>query len=172
MRILNCDESYSEPILSILNEAILNSTALYDYQPRTLDSMAAWFATKRKGNYPVVGAVSENGELLGFASYGMFRGWPAYKYTVEHSVYVASAHRGKGIGKRLLQRIIGEAEGQGYHVLVGGIDSQNLVSIGLHESLGFERAGTIRHVGFKFSKWLDLVFFQLILKTPANPVDG
>ena len=172
MKLVYCDESYSEQILSILNEAILNSTALYDYQPRPLESIVAWFAAKRKGNYPVIGAVSEAGEWLGFASYGVFRGWPAYKYSVEHSVYVAAPHRGKGIGKRLLERIVEEAGVQEYHVLVGGIDSQNAVSIALHRALGFQHAGTIRQVGFKFGRWLDLDLYQLILKTPLSPVDG
>ncbi len=172
MNLVRCYESYSEQILSILNEAILTSTALYDYQPRPLQSMVAWFAAKREGNYPVIGAVSEGGELLGFASYGVFRGWPAYKYSVEHSAYVAASYRGKGIGKRLLQRIIEEAEAQNYHVLVGGIDSQNTVSIALHQALGLQQAGTIRQVGFKFGKWLDLDLYQLILKTPLSPVDG
>ena len=106
MQILRCDESYSGQILAIFNDAILNSTALYDYEPRPLEFMQEWFAAKRKGNYPVIGAVSENGDLLGFASYGVFRAWPAYKYSVEHSVYIGASHRGKGIGKRLLRRII------------------------------------------------------------------
>ena len=172
MQILRCDESYSGQILAILNDAILNSTALYDYKPRPLQSMEAWFAGKRKGKYPVIGAVSENGELLGFASYGVFRAWPAYKYSVEHSVYVAAPHRGKGIGKCLLRRIIEEAEAQSFHVLIGGIDSQNTVSIVLHRTMGFEHVGTIRQVGFKFGIWLNLDLYQLILKTPSSPVDG
>jgi len=172
MNVIPCDESHSDQILSIFNEAILNSTALYDYQPRPLESMATWFAAKRQGNYPVIGAVSEMGELMGFATYGVFRGWPAYKYSVEHSVYVAAQHRGKGIGKRLLQGIIEEAVTQNYHVLVGCIDSQNAVSIALHRALGFHYAGTIRQVGFKFGKWLDLDLYQMILRTPASPVDG
>lgn len=172
MNIIQCDESFSEQILSIFNDAILNSTALYDYKARTLESMATWFAAKRKGNYPVIGVISNNGELLGFASYGVFRGWPAYKYSVEHSVYVSASHRGKGIGKRLLQQIIEEATRQDYHVLIGGIDAQNTVSIALHKSLGFQCAGTIRQAGFKFGRWLDLEFYQMILNTPTNPVDG
>jgi phosphinothricin acetyltransferase len=170
MHIIHCDESFSEQILSILNDIIVTSTAIYDYQPRSIDSMAAWFGAKRKDNYPVIGAVSEGGELLGFASYGVFRAWPAYKYSVEHSVYVAAPHRGQGIGKRLLQRIVEEAESQNYHVLVGGIDSENAASIALHRALGFQHAGTIRQAGFKFGKWLDLALYQLILRTPLNPV--
>jgi len=172
MNIIPCDESYAEQILAIFNDAILNSTALYDYQPRKSESMAGWFEAKRRGNFPVIGAVAESGEMLGFASYGVFRAWPAYKYTVEHSVYVAGEHRGKGVGKRLLRQIIAEAEKQNYHVLVGCIDAQNTVSIAMHRVFGFQHAGTIRQVGFKFGAWLDLELYQLILKTPASPVDG
>ena len=172
MNIIPCDESYAGQILAIFNEAIVNSTALYDYRPRTPESMAGWFDAKRKGNFPVLAAVAENGELLGFASYGVFRAWPAYKYTVEHSVYVATGHRGQGVGKRLLRQIIEKAEEQNYHVLVGCIDAQNTVSIAMHRTFGFQRAGTIRQAGFKFGAWLDLEFYQLILKTPLDPSDG
>lgn len=172
MNLTRCDRSFSDQILAIFNDAILNSTALYDYKPRTSETMAAWFESKQKGNFPVIGALGEGGELLGFGSYGTFRAWPAYKYSVEHSIYVASAHRGKGLGKLLLQEIICSARSQGYHVLIGGIDSQNSASVRLHRWFGFEHAGTIRQVGFKFGRWLDLDFYQLILDTPARPVDG
>ena len=171
-RLIECEASRAAEILAIFNDAIANSTALYEYRLRTLDDMAAWFDAKRKGNYPVVGAADDDGRLLGFASYGPFRPHPAYKYTVEHSVYVASGHRGRGIGRLLLEAIVGRARQQGYHNLVGGIDRDNVISIGLHERLGFEHCGTVRHAGFKFGRWLDLVFYQRILDTPANPVDG
>src|SRR6516162_98518 len=111
--------------------------ALCDYQPRPAESMTAWFAAKRQGNFPVIGAITESGELAGFASYGAFRAWPAYKYSVEHSVYVAAAYRGKGIGKQLLERIIDEAQNQEYHTIIGGIDSENPASVALHKALGF-----------------------------------
>ncbi len=169
MKIIFCDARFGEPILAIFNEAILNSTALYDYEPRTPQMMSAWFEAKRKGNYPVIGAVDENGELLGFGSYGSFRAWAAYKYTVEHSLYVKNGCRGKGIGKLLLQEVIASARAQQFHVLVGAIDSQNAASIQLHRRFGFQHAGTIRQVGFKFGRWLDLDFYQLVLETPLAP---
>ena len=172
MKLIRCDHAYADSILAIFNDAILNSTAIYDYRPRTPEVIAAWFEAKRKGNYPVVGTVGDTGELMGFGSYGPFRAWPGYKYTVEHSIYVAAQFRGQGIGKRLLQELISAAQTQDYHVLIGGIDSQNAVSIGLHERLGFVHAGTIRQAGFKFGRWLDLVFYQLILPTPATPKEG
>jgi L-amino acid N-acyltransferase len=172
MTLIQCDSSFSDQILNIFNEAILNSTALYDYKTRTPEMMEAWFTAKRKGNFPILGVTNDDGRLTGFASYGTFRNWPAYKYSIEHSIYVDKAFRGQGLGKLLLQEIIKAARAQNYHVLIGGIDSQNAVSIGLHQRFGFQRAGTIRQVGFKFGRWLDLDFYQLILETPAQPADG
>jgi len=139
---------------------------------RSKDSMSLWFENKRKGNFPVIGAVDDAGELLGFASYGTFRAWPAYKYSVEHSIYIAGSHRRRGLGKSLLGEIINSAREQGYHVLIGGIDSQNTASIQLHKRFGFQHAGTLRQVGFKFGRWLDLDFYQLVLETPLRPEDG
>jgi len=172
MKIIACNVSHAEPIREIFNDAILHSTALYDYKPRTPEMMAAWFESKRKGNYPVIGVLADDGMLMGFGSYGTFRAWPAYKYTVEHSLYVAAAYRGRGIGKTLLQEIVSHARAQNYHVLVGGIDSQNTISVQLHKRFGFTHAGTIRQVGFKFGRWLDLDFYQLVVETPTQPVEG
>jgi len=173
MRLIACNQqSHSNAILDIFNEAIANSTALYDYKPRNRQSMADWFAAKTAGRYPVIGAADADGNLLGFASYGTFRAWPAYKYSIEHSVYVHKDHRGRGIGLALLRRLIESAREQQYHVMVGGIDITNASSIALHEKVGFTHAGTIRQAGFKFSRWLDLGFYQLVLATPDNPVDG
>jgi len=173
MRILPCTHAeHAAEILEILNEAILTSTALYDYEPRPLSSMRPWFEAKENRRFPVLGAVAETGQLLGFATYGSFRAWPAYKYSVEHSVYVHKDHRGQGLGRALLQRLIAAATEQQYHVLVGGIDLENTGSIALHEKLGFRHAGTIQHAGFKFGRWLDLGFYQLLLPTPHDPKDG
>jgi L-amino acid N-acyltransferase len=169
MEITFCDTTYSNQILDIFNEAIINSTALYDYQPRTMDNMKTWFENKALGNFPVIGIIDEEGELQGFGSYGVFRAWPAYKYTVEHSLYIHKDHRGKGLGKIILQEIIKNAVRQDYHCLIAGIDSTNEISIGLHKAFGFEHCGKIRQVAYKFSKWLDLEFYQLVLKTPLNP---
>jgi L-amino acid N-acyltransferase YncA len=171
MILIRCDESWASQILDIFNHAILTSTALYEYKPRTPEFMATWFENKRRGNFPVVGLV-EGEELVGFGSFGSFRPFPGYKYTVEHSVYVSAKHRGRGAGKRLLEEIIGLAREQNYHVLVGVIDARNSVSINLHKRLGFQLGGTIREAGFKFGKWLDVDFYQLVLSTPPAPVDG
>lgn len=173
VRRVDCNETrHAEAILAIFNDAIAHSTALYDYAPRPRSAMTAWFADKQAAGHPVIGLEDGTGELLGFASYGPFRPRPANKYTMEHSVYVAPAHRGKGLGRHLLEAIVAEADGRGVHTLVGGIDLGNTASIALHESLGFERAGVIRHAGFKFGRWLDLAFYQRLLSGPEHPIDG
>lgn len=163
---------HATAILAILNEAILNSTAIYDYAPRAPAAMQAWFAAKAAGGYPVLGLETDDGQLVGFASYGAFRGWAAYKYTVEHSLYIHTAHRGQGHGERLLGALIERATAADLHVLVGGLDAANAASIALHVKLGFQHAGTVRQAGYKFGRWLDLAFYQRILATPAEPVDG
>ncbi len=173
MTIIQCEyDRHATEILSIFNEAIVNSTALYDYKPRTAEMMQAWFEAKARGNFPVIGAQGEGGELMGFASFGTFRAWPAYKYSVEHSVYVDARFRGRGVGRRLMEELIEAARGRDCHVLIGGIDATNTPSLALHERLGFTHCGTLRQVGFKFGRWLDLSFYQLILATPLQPADG
>jgi phosphinothricin acetyltransferase len=134
--------------------------------------MRSWFDAKVAGNFPVIGVEDSDGKLLGFASYGVFRAWPAYKYSVEHSVYVHSARRGRGLGDVLMRELIKVAEEQDYHTLVGVIDNGNQASIAFHEKLGFAHAGTLRQAGFKFGRWLDVSFYQLLLQTPAAPFDG
>jgi L-amino acid N-acyltransferase YncA len=109
---------------------------------------------------------------MGFGSYGSFRSWPAYKYSVEHSVYVDVRFRGKGLGRMLMREVIESAKGQDYHTMIGGIDAANAASVALHKGLGFQFCGTVRDAGFKFGRWLDLDFYQLILPTPSSPVDG
>ncbi len=165
-------DRHAAAILEIFNEAILTSTAPYDYKPRAPESMESWFEAKAKGGYPVVGVEDADGTLLAFGSYGAFRAWPAYKYTVEHSVYVHKDHRAKGLGRIVMQELIAAARAQGMHCMIGGIDATNAGSIALHERLGFRHGGTLPQVGFKFGRWLDLAFYQLTLETPSNPVDG
>ncbi len=173
MKFVDCNaQRHSAAILAIFNDAIANSTALYDYEPRTAQSMFTWFEAKARGRFPVIGIENDAGELMGFGSYGTFRAWPAYKYTIEHSLYVDNRFRGRGVGKALLTALVEAAGKQDYHVLVGGIDAANTVSIRLHEKLGFTHCGTVKQSGFKFGRWLDLAFYQRILATPATPVDG
>lgn len=173
MRIIDCQFSlHGETILAIFNDAIANTTALYEYAPRDSARIEQWFAAKHASNFPVFGAVNQQGELMGFASYGPFRGYPANKYSVEHSVYVAAAFRGQGVAKVLMQALIEHAIAQQLHVMVGAIDAANQASIALHTQLGFSHSGTLPQVAFKFGRWLDLAFYQRLLPTPATPTDG
>ena len=169
--IKSCNEAQLPEILELFNDAIINTTSVYDYNPRTMDFMSDWYNSKLKAHYPIIGLFGSQNELLGFGTYGSFRSRPAYKYSIEHSIYVNKEMRGKGYGKIILNEIIKSAINQDYHVLVGGIDADNKISIKFHEKMGFEYAGTIRHAGYKFGKWLDLAFYQLILKTPINPIE-
>ncbi|GKS69922.1 phosphinothricin acetyltransferase [Nitrosomonas sp. PY1] len=171
--IVNCTfECHAGAILEIFNEVIRNTTALYDYKPRTTKSMMDWFQVKTTGNFPVIGIEDSRGMLLAFGSYGTFRAWPAYKYTVEHSVYVHADYRGQGFGRIVMQQLIAEAHKNNLHAMIGGIDATNTSSITLHEHFGFKHVGTFQQVGFKFGCWIDLSFYQLLLETPTHPIDG
>ena len=161
-----------QAIQNILNAVIADSTALYDYQPRSLETVSAWAQQKREQQWPLRGAYHSNGELLGFATFGPFRPQPAYKYTVEHSIYIHQAHRGKGVARALLQDLIKTAQARERHIMIGCIDTTNVASIRLHEKLGFTHGGTIEQAGFKFGCWLDVSFYQKRLGTPKQPVDG
>lgn len=172
MRIVDCNyEEHGPAMLDIINEAIRNSTALYEYQARTPQAMQAWFAAKESGRFPVIGLENAAGQLLGFASYGQFRVFPAYRYTVESSVYLHPEARGKGHGKRLMRELIRLAINQDMHTLIACIDMQNRASILLHESLGFSQCGVLREAGYKFGRWLDAGFYQLVLPTSGAPVE-
>lgn len=171
--IIPCTQArHAAAILDIFNDAILTSTALYDYQPRTLASMDDWFANKLKGNFPILGLENAAGQLIAFGSYGTFRSFPAYKYTVEHSVYVHRDHRKQGLGLQIMQALIEAAQQNDLHAMIGAIDASNDVSRALHQRLGFQHVGTLPQVGFKFGRWLDLAFYQLLLSGPQKPVDG
>ena len=152
-----------ETILEIVNDAILNTTAIYDYDVRTLNEQISWFQEKQEQNFPVIVATDENDKVIGFGTYGTFRMKIGFKFTVEHSVYVKEGFAGKGIGKALLLELINIAKAQKLHVMVGCIDAKNTGSIEFHEKFGFKKAGILKESGYKFEQWLDLQFVQLIL---------
>lgn len=149
-------------ILDIYNHAIINTTAVYQDDVHTLAMREQWFADKLKLGHPVFVAEAE-GQVIGFATYGPFRNWPGYRFTVEHSVYVQAENRSKGIGKMLLQTIITHARNKGMHALIAGVDSASEGSLNLHQSLGFTEVAHFKQVGFKFGRWLDLKFLELLL---------
>lgn len=150
-------------ILEIVNQSILHTTAIYDYDARNLEQQYDWFYSKQNSNNPVIVAEIDK-EIAGFATYGEFRVKIAYQFTVEHSVYVSEKFKGRGAGKLLLLELIELAKLNGFHAMIGCIDAENTSSIGFHEKFGFNVCGTLREVGYKFDRWLDLVMMQLLLK--------
>ena len=162
MEIRNYKTEDANSILEIINYNILNSTALYDYEPRSLENQIAIFDDKLKKGFPII-VVTENEVVVGFGYYSEFRFREAYKFTVEHSVYAHPNHIGKGIGKLIMENLIDLAKAQKLHTMIGVIDSENQSSIDFHEKFGFEIVGTIKDSGFKFDRWLHSVFMQKMI---------
>jgi phosphinothricin acetyltransferase len=162
LEIRDASEDDLPAILDIYNDVLTTSTAIYRDEPATLDERAAWFASRRKDGHPVLVAV-EGGDVVGLATYGGFRAWPGYRFTVEHSVYVRADRRGHGVGRAVMDPLIDRARKAGLHVMIAGVDADNEGSIRFHERLGFTKAAHLREVGFKFGRWLDLVLMQRIL---------
>lgn len=155
-------------IRAIYNDAVLNTTAIWNEQPVDLANRQAWFSARQAQQYPILVAV-DNDEVTGYASFGDWRPFEGFRYSVEHSVYVRNDQRGKGLGPRLMQALIERARSRGKHVMVAAIESGNLASIRLHERLGFVTTGQMPQVGIKFGRWLDLTFMQLTLNPGAEP---
>jgi L-amino acid N-acyltransferase len=152
-------------MLAIYNDVVATSTAIYRDDPMPATEYQAWWRTRIGQGYPVLVA-ADGAAILGLASFGDFRAWPGYRFTVEHSVHVRADQRGHGIGSQLMRDLIGEAEQRGKHVMIAGVDADNAASLRFHARLGFERVAHFREVGFKFGRWLDLVFLQRTLGTP------
>jgi L-amino acid N-acyltransferase len=159
MNVRDARESDLPGLLDIYNEVIATSTAVYSYTPVTLDDRVEWWKARVARGFPVLVATDSSG-VLGFSTFGDFRSWPGYRHTVEHSVHVRADMRGQGVGSQLVQALFPRAEALGMHVMIAGVDAANLPSIRFHERLGFEQAGLLREVGWKFDRWLDLVFLQ------------
>jgi L-amino acid N-acyltransferase YncA len=161
--IRQATEKDLEAILKIVNYNIINTTSIYDYEPRTLVQQKTILEDKVKADFPLI-VIEIANEIAGFGSYGTFRFKEGYKYTVEHSVYVSINHQGKGLGKLLLTELIDLAKKQKIHTMIAVIDAENQNSVEFHKQFGFETVGIIKESAFKFNKWLDTVFMQLILK--------
>jgi L-amino acid N-acyltransferase YncA len=159
-------------ILAIYNDAVANTTAIWNEVEVDADNRSAWLADRQRAGYPVLVAVDKDEAVLGYATFGDWRAWDGYRHTVEHSVYVHKHRRGAGIGKALMVALIQRARSLGKHVMVAGIEAENEVSIGLHQKLGFEYVGRLKQVGTKFGQWLDLAFLQLTLDARVDPDAG
>jgi phosphinothricin acetyltransferase len=145
--------------LAIYNDAVVNTTAIWNEKIADLDNRRIWFETRRALDYPVLVAEQE-GAIAGYGSFGDFRPFEGYRYTVEHSVYVAPWAQRQGLGAALLGELIAAARARGKHVMVAGIAAENEPSIQLHRRFDFAETAWMPEVGFKFGRWLDLVFMQ------------
>ncbi len=159
LQISDATEADLAGLLGIYNEVIATSTAIYSDVPVTLEERRQWWRSRTAQGYPVLAARDAHG-VAGFATFGDFRAWPGYRFTVEHSVHVRANGRGQGVGTLLVQALLPRAAALGKHVMMAGVDADNAASIRFHERLGFERSGHLREVGYKFGRWLDLVFLQ------------
>ncbi len=149
-------------ILAIHNDAVLTTTAIWNSTPVDLDDRRAWLQARRQAGYPVLVA-ERDGIVAGYASFGDWRAWEGYRFTVENSIYVRADQRGHGLGSVLLAPLVAAASALGKHVMVAGIEASNEASIRLHRRHGFEQVAHFREVGEKFGRWLDLVFLQKAL---------
>lgn len=150
-------------ITAIYNHAVRTTTAIWNECVVDVANRAEWLEEHRKADLPVLVGIDEAGLVNGYATFGPWRAWDGYHYTVEHSVYVHPAKQRRGVGRILMETLMQRAQQKGYHVMMAGIESGNEGSIRLHEQLGFQKVGQCRQVGYKFGRWLDLTFMQRIL---------
>jgi L-amino acid N-acyltransferase len=167
MQIRDAVNDDFEQITEIYNEVLRHSTAIYSDQPATVEERRAWGRARTAQGFPVVVAADED-RISGFASFSDFRSWPGYRFTVEGSIHIRAESRGKGVGTELLKVIIDRARALGKHSMIAGVDSENTASLRFLERFGFERVGHLREVGFKFDRYLDLVFLQYWLTPPVG----
>lgn len=164
-----------EGILAIYNDAVLRTTASYDEQPRTLGHRLEWFDAHERDGYPVWVAVIGADEVVGWSALNRFHDRVGYRFTCENSIYIAEPWRGRGLGALLLQPLIRSAEERSLHGILAVIDAENVASIRLHERHGFTRVGHFKDVGFKFGRWLDVVYLQRLIplrgaaRAPSRP---
>lgn len=155
----------AEAIRRIYNAEVTGSTVTFDLVPRTAAEQRAWLGERSGGHVALV--VAEGGEILGFGALSPYRDRPAYTTTVEDSVYVRHDHRGRGVGRRLLDALVDTARQHGFHTVLARVVGGHEASIGLHAAAGFTLVGTEREVGRKFGRWLDVVVMQLIVDDPG-----
>jgi phosphinothricin acetyltransferase len=166
MTIRPATEQDISAITAIYNDVVANSTAVWTEKPDTEADRLAWMKARRALGYPVLVA-ADGAAILGYGTFGDFRAWPGYRYSVEHSVYIHANHRGHGLGRAIIGELVAAAAALGKHALIAGIDGGNIASIRLHERAGFLEVARMPETGRKFGRWLDLVFMQRILDAPG-----
>jgi len=148
-------------INDIYNHYVLHSTATYQEDPEALAGRRAWF-DRHGAAHPVVVAI-RGGAIVGWGSLSPYHVRSAYRRTVENSVYVRPDCQRQGIGRAVLADLVGRAREVGHHTIIAGIDAEQAASVALHRAAGFVQAGRLRRVGFKFGRWLDVIYMQLML---------
>lgn len=167
LRIEFASNDHLSAIAEIYNDAVVNTTAIWNDAQVDVDNRRDWLAMRRAAGYPVLVALDDDRRVLGYASFGDFRAFDGYRFSVENSVYVHNEARGLGVGRALMARLIGEAKGLGKHLMIAAIESGNEASLRLHAQLGFVESGRMAEVGTKFGRWLDLTWMQLRLDDAA-----
>ncbi|MFM6940781.1 MAG: N-acetyltransferase family protein [Candidatus Planktophila sp.] len=162
MLIRDAVESDISAITEIFNSVIDSSNSVYREERVPESERTAWFHEKRDHGFPIIVAEAD-GLVIGYGGYGTFRAAQGYRLTVEHTIHINEAHRGKGLGKTILAELIKRATDAGFHIMIGAIDSGNESSIKLHEKFGFTECARIKEVAIKHSQYLDLVFVEKFL---------
>lgn len=160
MEIRSATDADVPAIASIYNHAVLNTTASFDIEPKTIDDRREWLAA-HGGKHPVLVAVDGN-EIVGWGSLSQFSQRPAYDATVEISVYVDANHHKQGIGRALTIALLEAGRRENLHSVLARICTENEASIAMVRSLGFVEAGTIHEAGCKFGRWLDVVTWEYL----------
>lgn len=150
-------------ILAIYNDAVLTTTATYDYEPRTLAQREEWFDQHVRDDYAIFVAEDDAGHIVGWSALNPYHARPGYRFTTENSVYIATDRRGQGLGKLLLAPLIAAAQKRGLHAIIAAIDATNEVSLRLHSRFGFVQVGHFKQVGYKFDRWLDVIYLERLL---------
>lgn len=166
--IRHAQPSDAAEIAAIYNDAVLNTTAVWNSQTTDAQSRKAWLEARAEQGYPVLVAEID-GQVAGYSSYGPWRAFDGFRATVENSVYIAEGYRGRGLARLLLTELIAHARANRIHVMITAIAADNDISLSLHRSLGFGNEHTMREVGQKFGRWLDLTMMELQLDVNPAP---
>lgn len=149
-------------INDIYNHYVLHSTCTYQEEPETIESRHRWFSHHGE-THPVIVAAADS-EVIGWGSLSAYHPRSAYRRTVENSVYVHHQHHRKAVGSLLLEELIDRARTLGHRAIIAGIDAEQAASVALHAKFQFEKVGHLKQVGFKFGRWLDVIYMELLLK--------
>jgi L-amino acid N-acyltransferase YncA len=166
MKIRPATKADVPAILDIYNDAVLTTTATYDYEPRTLLHRMEWFEAHEKINFPIFVAETDAGRIVGWSALNRYHDRAGYRFTSENSIYIAADSRGQGIGKLLLAPLVESAKQLGLRAIIAVIDAENEASVKLHARFGFIEVGRFPKVGFKFGRWLDVAYMELLLPEP------